>query len=272
MLARVARMVLSLVALLATYGAYRLLVVPWIEPSIRARSAEALAGDSAPASPRHDELAHLFPEGAWELKNPKLLRTDQGMLLFEDYRPLDETRLELRPCTLVFYTDKGRGEMQGRPVVLRAPQRAILEFAGGVNLLKARLGKLRGGRLEGEITIYTPPALSPPGQELRLVTRNVQIEPQRIWTPHELKFRFGPHFGEGRALTIQLGDPDKPVSIAGREPKLNAIRSLELSHIDRISLLLAAAGPLGAAPDATPLPEDIEEEERREEGEEQEKT
>jgi hypothetical protein len=247
MLRRALRILACCLVTLMAYWVYSLVAVPWIEPSIQAQSRpESVPRDRQPKLANLDSLADLFPEGSWELDNPKLLKTEQGMLLFQDYQPVDGSQLELRPCTLVFFSEKAPGKPRGRPIVMRAPQRAVLEFEGNVDLLKARLGRLRGGRLEGEISIYTPAAYSEPDQQLRIVTRNIQITPQRIWTPHELDFQMGRHHGKGRQLIIELGAPQR--SSSGSQPglQLGSIRSLELTKIDKISLVLPGGGPLGS--------------------------
>ncbi|MCO6455051.1 MAG: hypothetical protein J5I93_07100 [Pirellulaceae bacterium] len=247
MMSRGVRMLACFLATCLAYWAYSLLAVPWIEPSLATRPADdhRPATAAAPAA-RQDPLAELFAEGSWELGNPKLLKTDQGMLLFEDYRPIGGNQLELRPCTLVFFVDgklgeqpaPGTGAGQRRALVLRAPQRAVLEFEGDVDLLKARLGRLRGGRLEGDVLVYTAPDAPDSAQHLRIATRNVQISQQRIWTPHELDFQFGPHHGRGRQLTVQLGSPDRVAAArpSGKSPA--AVQWLELSHVEKLSLLL----------------------------------
>ena len=90
-----------------TYQAYALLVVPLIEPGPGAERGQAEA-EAPIAGDAHPEFAELFPEGAWERGRPMVLTTQWGKLLFKEYRPSNDGRLELVPCTIVFYAPKRR--------------------------------------------------------------------------------------------------------------------------------------------------------------------
>ena len=79
----------SIYCLIATVGAYwlyALLAVPIIEPP----RTEAHQSDDeywqAPPSVRRQALKSIFPEGAWELDNPKTIENRQGILLFKEYQ------------------------------------------------------------------------------------------------------------------------------------------------------------------------------------------
>ena len=80
-------------------------VAPWLEPPPIARAAPA-PGDSpttSVVSPElKRELTQLFPPDHWVHRNPKILETEQCTLLIQEYQPLPDGRLELKPCTLIF--------------------------------------------------------------------------------------------------------------------------------------------------------------------------
>ncbi len=82
------------------------------------REVQQAAFDPPLAGDTHPELAELFPEGAWERGRPMVLTTQWGKLLFREYRPSDDGRLELVPCTIVFYAptrgNTGGGGAPGR--------------------------------------------------------------------------------------------------------------------------------------------------------------
>lgn len=247
--------------MVAVYVVYALIVVPLVEPSAKFRKSKAVASRPS-ARPR--KLDHLFVTGSWELDRPKVIETDQGTLLFDEYEPMDDGRLKLTPCTVICYTEQGKKadsslstfsnsaplESVRRAIVLRAVQGATLNFDRPLNLLKGEVGNLIGGRLDGEITITSPPSEEGRDDEILLVTRNVQLDAHRIWTPHEVRFRYGPNVGTGRDLTIYLGGSKQ----SGKSEKsgkpsigLGGVKLLELVHLDRLDLHLNDSGLFGAA-------------------------
>ena len=56
-----------------------------------------------------------------------------------DYAPQPDGLLRIEPCTLIFYTSSKPGGEQGRPVVMRTPQGAL------VDAQRARQDSLRSG-------------------------------------------------------------------------------------------------------------------------------
>ena len=81
--------------------------MPFIEPTVEERKSTAsdsgsLLDRSADRS-RERQLTSLFAPGSWELDNPPVLETDNGMLLIKDYALLGDGLLELKPCTMVLY-------------------------------------------------------------------------------------------------------------------------------------------------------------------------
>lgn len=247
---RFARSLCVLAVVGVSYFAYSLVAVPLLEPRARMHRGRSDA-PSAPAPAAPDAaLSRLFPPGFldWELQQPKMLRTDQGMLLFREYRPTDDGQIELQPLTIVFCGDKQEGDKNARPLALRAPQGAVLQFDGPLNVLSGSLGRLVGGRIPGEVVIRSPE--SKPGQEdaLEIHSRNLQLERSRIWTPHDVRFRFGRSFGSGRDLTIRLAD--NPASSTPR----GSLRKLELTHVDKVHLELPADGLFAKSPGSADNP------------------
>ncbi len=236
----------ALTVVLTLLGAYALAVVPWLEPPPIARKP---GGDQsaapAPSPETQTDLARLFPPGSWELDNPKIVETDACTLLVKDYQPTPDGRLELMPCTLIFYAEGGAGQPR-RPIVLQSPQGAMIQFDKAIDIQRAEVGRLIGGRLPGEITIRSPETSPGAGDELHLTTRNIQIDRQRVFTPHEVVFNFGASHGRGRDLTIALlpKDPEDPSSGIG------GVRSLTLAKIEHLHLEMKGQGLLPAMPGA----------------------
>lgn len=240
------RYVSALAIVLIAFGAYALLAVPRLEPAIKLRTStpinELPSADTQARMDRHrQKLAHLFPKGAWQLAQPKVLETEHGTLLFKDYKPLEDGRIELKPLSLILYTGKPapttglRPAAPPRPMVLNAPDGAILQFDGDTDPSRADFGRLVGGLLAGEISISSPATSPSANDALSITTRNVQLDERRVWTPHAVNFRYGPSYGSGRDLVITMlpADKDGPKSSG---PAFEGVKSLELVHLDKLHL------------------------------------
>jgi len=255
---RLARAAISLSIVLVAYWAYAVVAVPWVEPSPRRRDDEQASG-GAPATRRRTtdryrrQLEALFPAGSWQLEQAKILYSPGALLLLKDYRTREDGSIELKPCTAVFYPSGGYLDKNGHPapaVVLHAPEGAILEFDPPLDLRRAEFGRLVGGRLVGQITIQGRGLRTGDGHDLEIVTRNVQLNAERVWTPHEVHFRLGRSFGSGRDMIITLRpDPQRREGRAG-SLAVAGIKSFELVHIDRFHLQtdLPALVPQNARP------------------------
>ena len=93
---RLAHVAATFAIVLMAYWAYAVVAVPLIEPA-----AEPIARRVGP-DPRPSESAKtlrrweaLFPPGAWELKDPKVLTMDQVQLVFQEYQNLGHGRVRI---------------------------------------------------------------------------------------------------------------------------------------------------------------------------------
>ena len=254
MKARLKRTSIALVVVLVGYQLYSWIAIPLIEPSITFAERPALApwGSQSARS-----FEGLFPPGSWELDNPKVLETDQGILLFDEYQPYSDGgndsdkeidsngRIELDRCTLIFNSDsfeatprrnRGAGKSASRPVVMRAESGATIYFDGPLSLMGGRFGRVVGGRLAGEIKIFSPPSSPGSSDDLEITTKGVQIDEQRIWTPHPVSFRYGRNRGSGRVLSIELQGKRKKNSPVENALAIGRIKSLELVHLDHLEV------------------------------------
>ena len=250
MLKRLTRVGLSFAIVAAAYGLYALTVVRWIEPQVRAsQSAEVPEGAGGRVDIRlnkHDALFEkIFPPGAWERQQPKVLESNQAMLLLDEHRPLGENRMELVPCTLIFFPqprEQADDSPQGAPIVLQARDGAELEFDGPLDLSRGEIGRLIGGRLRGEVVIFRRETAPGAGDGLEVVTSDVQMDSQRIQTPHPVRFQFGRNSGSGRNLIISLLPPEDMASQHG--PAIGGLKSLELVQVDKVRLQMAGRRPV----------------------------
>lgn len=249
----------ALAVVLATYGVYALLAAPWLEP--RAWGRGTSSGSPITTVEIDESFRELFEAGSWELDHPKIVETAQCTLLLRDYQPREGGQMEITPCTLIFYTaardstgDKGAEHKPvRRPIVLRAPQGAVLQFDRPLDVGHATVGRLLSGTLRGNIRIFSPPSRPGANDALELTTRNVKIDRERVYTPSTVDFRYGSSFGSGRDLTITLRPEDKQQS--GSSPTVGGLSVLQLARVDRLHLAGSAAGLLpdpSAANDPSP--------------------
>lgn len=228
----------------AMYIAYAWLVAPLLEPPpVKIiTTGPPPVGPIKPSSER-ERILSLFPADAWERDNAKIIETAQCTLLIKDYQQTDDGRLELKPCTLIFYAAPTDGAAKtpngkGRPIVLRSTQGAILQFDKPLDFARAEFSRLIGGRLPGELTIFSPPSSPTTNDALQISTRNLQMDSQRAFTPHDVDFQYGDSYGRGRDLTLFL----KPSEKNGKDTAIGGVSALQLSRIERIHLDLPGTG------------------------------
>jgi len=243
----------SFAVVLMMFWAYVLIAVPLIEPS-----ADPHRGDQVSAAEwqrrrsegggRLRELEGLFPKGAWELENPKILESDRVKLLLQDYVNRGDGTVEIRPCTMIFTPDEsasGQDQPERSAVVLQAPEGAILRFDQPLDPRRAKVGRLEGGQFLGEITIRSNGKLPDASDDLLIVTRDVDLTQERIATSHPVDFRLGPNYGRGREMQINLlaGESQANSEEPKRALQIRGVESFELRYLERLHLELAEEKP-----------------------------
>ncbi len=254
-MAHAIRIGVSFLCVLVAYWAYALLAVPLIEPAAagpdgRRPEASELAAARQRVDSRLAELAGLFPAGAWQLDNPKILETDRVKLLLRDYSNLGDGRVRIQPCTLI-YTPQPKPGRPPRPIVLDAPEGAVLKFDRPLDLRAGEVGRPISGRLLGEITIRGAGELPGEEDDLLIVTRDVELTEKRISTPQPVHFRWGRIVGSGQDMEIQLLEDDGGLHSAGRGPNITGIEQFEVRRLERLHLEFGPHSPLSSAA-ATP--------------------
>ncbi len=232
--AKIKRIAASFFAVLAVFWVYRIVAEPFIEPKLVAkRVAEVSAAEKQQARDQLENrlggYARFFADDAWERDNPIVLESESAKLLLREYTNLPDGRVRLTPCTVIFLPDGEAEETDSRRrvVVLQAPQGAVLRFDEAVDLGRAKIGRLLGGNLEGPITIHSGPTRPGGDDDLHVTTRDVQMLDDRITTPSEVQFRFGPSHGRGRDMRIELL-PGPESAGRRRGPNVGGIQSFEL--------------------------------------------
>src|SRR5262245_43031185 len=142
----IVRVGLSFVIVLVAYGGYAVMAVPWIEPAPEAAAEPTpppLASTAVQEIDPADRMYRWFgpDRQAWELQKPKMLRNDQGILLFQRYESdperLGSRKVRLEPVSLVFLSDDEGLDPKVRDrqaIIVRAAKGAVLGFDGPVSL------------------------------------------------------------------------------------------------------------------------------------------
>lgn len=240
MIERYSRILGSFLVTATLYMAYAVSVVPWIEPPTPEVALVRWTEDDVKiweenAKRQRADLGYWFNDDDWEMNSPKIIDTPQGKLLFDDYRPLDNGLMELKPCTMVFLSkgDDGDEELRKRKaLVLRAPDGALLRFDSEVDLKQAKLGKLIGGELLGEVQIAGGQRLPGPEDDLHITTRDVMLSETDISTPHLLEYRLGTHRGRGRGVAIELDNAEVNGKRELRGIKLLTLQEQVFVHLE----------------------------------------
>jgi hypothetical protein len=250
------RYISALAVLLVLCSAYGLTVAPWLEPppiERRPDPDETQAQAQIPAE-NNDELKALFPADHWVHNNPKVFEADPCKLFIQDYQPLENGDLELKPCVLIFYagaptatatTGGGSSASRGRPIILEAP-RAQLTFDRAVDFKRAEFGRVQKGTLSGDIVIHSPPTAPGARDQLLVRTRAVWLDRESIRTSNEVDFQYGDSSGKGRILEIALRTATPEEKKAGKS-KLGAVQTVSLKHLDYLRVATAGRGLLGNA-------------------------
>jgi lipopolysaccharide export system protein LptA len=252
-------MLLSTGLVFVGYSAYSTLAVPLIEPA--APPAPVAANIELPSdSSNIDEinqrkLAPYFAEDSWERTGrPKVLMTEKAIFVIKDHRTLDGDKVELTPFSMVILPTKKPGQetAPGRATIIQAPDGAVLEFDEPFDLKHIKSPHLIGGTLRGEINIYSQGTELGAKDDLRFVTRDIELRDDSISTPHEVKFQFGQSRGTAKDLEIKL----KLSTEAGRRRgEIEGIQSFELRknvHLEFVSANMVPGGNNADAP-ATPI-------------------
>lgn len=251
-MARIIRIGGSFAIVLVAYWAYALVAVPLIEPPADRQQSDRISEEAvnsrlhAAKERWREELEGLFPPGSPVLENnPKIVEIDPVKLIIEDYtRSADGKTVEIRPCTMIFMPDGSSADAAQRrrsSVVLEAAT-AVLEFDQPFDLSQAKVGRLTSGKLKGRITIRSQGKSPGPEDDLLVVTRDVDLNEERIWTEHPVDFRLGANHGRGRQMWIKLLPGDEDEGTQRRGPNVAGIELFEIRRLEKLHLRSGAEG------------------------------
>ncbi len=64
-----------------------------------------------------------FPEGSWELKNPKVIGNDRVKVLVSEYTNKSGGVMELKKCTMLFFEEPAAGKPDAPPLIMQVAGR-----------------------------------------------------------------------------------------------------------------------------------------------------
>ena len=93
---------------MAAFTAYRVAAVPFLEPSVAAPDASCGLFSASQQSAGDPRLARLFPPDSWQLQRSDQAGKRPFELLMKDYHNLPDGRVEMYPCSIVFFPGRFR--------------------------------------------------------------------------------------------------------------------------------------------------------------------
>ena len=244
----IAKYLFALSAMIVAWTVYAKVAVPYLEgpPTVVRRQQVSEyypdVGDILDKS----HLSSIIPADAWELGSCKTLLTPQGTIYFEEMEPLDDQgTYQLMPFTIVVNDPVNKirtepevePEKKTAPIVLRSLEGARLKFTKPLTARSKNDDvELESAQLDGQVTVFRPANPGTEEDQLRIVTRNIQINRSHIFTLADVYFSFGPHHGSGRNLSIQLTHKPEPDSPAKSFSNINGVEQMELAFVSELVL------------------------------------
>lgn len=225
------------------YFAYLKLAVPLIEwqPDIEVVRRIIPATDLIAPPLDKSRLISLLPKDAWELRECKTITTPTGTILFQEFTEQENGTMQVKPFTLISGLGEdglavGSKRASKPPTVLRCLDGANLRFDRPVSEALNRGAKLALAGLTGDVDIYRPPSQPDKSDMLHVLTRNVQVDTNRIYTLDRVAFSYGPHRGSGRNLRIDLLHDDRLAPGQQDFSSIAGVSKLELAFLDHLRI------------------------------------
>jgi hypothetical protein len=238
-----------LVPLTLLYAIYQLLLVPFLEPP---RSKQpATKWDTAAIPQKANWWESHFPDGAWQRTSPRIVKTDNAILLFQSREEKSAKCWSFKPLTIII--PQRNSGLSTSAIIIQNPSGAEIEFKSPVEWSK-ELPPIERGRLLGEISIDSQADPRQKKERLNIVARDLIIDRRTISTLQPIQMTLGNSRVHGRDLTIQL---DKDILTSDQpgnknDSPFNGLDALELVYVDRVEIALENGGlwPSKDVPDA----------------------
>ena len=187
--------------------AYQTLVTPQLHPP---EVKEMHAATMPPLTRFNESIKGLFPdEDCWQRGGCTILKTVDGMLLFEEWVDLGNNKFRLSPLSIVV----GGGLKNGgatTPVTIDAPQGAEIQFNRSLEMGGGPTPAIERGRVIGPVVVKRMGEDADDG-DLLVHTSNIGLDSQKIWTTDEFDLTSGGLSMRGRDLTLHLTKTGKGI-------------------------------------------------------------
>jgi hypothetical protein len=235
----VATYMIGLALMIFGYSSYVKYAVPVIEgpPNLIKRSTPKL---SQLPPPIHEKthLIPLLPADTWELGDCQTLFTPSGTIAFKEIEQLEDGNLKIVPFSMFAGITDPQDEQPLKPdtpTVLRAVEGAILKFDKPFNEVMQGKANMQSARLLGDVDIFRPATNAKQDDPLHILTSNVHVDKNRVYTLDSVLFAFGPHRGRGRNMTIDLMHKSDGDS-AGEFSSIESVKRMELAFLEKLRI------------------------------------
>jgi hypothetical protein len=225
MLKKFRQYLVALTVVLAMAVAYQTVVTPQLHPP----EVKRMHAATMPPLTRFNEgIKGLFPdEDCWQRSGCTILKTVDGMLLFEEWVDLGNNKYRLSPLSIVV----GGGLKSGgatTPIIIDAPQGAEIQFSRSLQMGGGPTPAIERGRVIGPVVVKrTGDGVKK--RDLLVHTSNIGLDSQKIWTTDEFDLTSGGLSMRGRDLTLHLTKTGKGI------PELERV---ELIYLYRLKYLV----------------------------------
>ncbi|OUW83677.1 MAG: hypothetical protein CBD74_05410 [Saprospirales bacterium TMED214] len=207
MLQKIRQYLIALTVVLAMAVAYQTLVTPQLHPP---EVKEMHVATMPPLTRFNESIKGLFPdEDCWQRGGCTILKTVDGMLLFEEWVDLGNNKFRLSPLSIVV----GGGLKNGgstAPITIDAPQGAEIQFNRSLQMGRGPTPAIERGRVIGPVVVKRLVDDSE-NNDLLVHTSNIGLDSQKIWTTDEFDLTSGGLSMRGRDLTLHLTKTGKGI-------------------------------------------------------------
>lgn len=232
------RVTITLAVIACLFSAYRLFLLPILEPPVQRGPLEHSPSQESAASNRFKDF---FPAGSWEL-NPDniVIETEELTLIFQDYENDKGEIIRGKPCSILFYpqlasrrsSPSTNWESPPNPVIVSIPEG--VEIRMDAPMTSQSFGRPVWGKMHGRVTVQWKGEKETAEDDLFIGTRDVIYENGVIQSDQIVEFRYGKHFGRGNDFLIRLDFQSQEE----KTPDFTGIRSFELRHLSFLRLIL----------------------------------
>lgn len=230
------RVTITLAILACLFSAYRLFLLPILEPPMQ-RSESA---SSSPEVSSNSRFKDFFPAGSWELHPDNIvIETEDITLIFQDYENEKGEIIRGKPCSILFYpnlkdmnSDSEIWVKPIHPVIVSIPEG--VEIRMDAPMTSQSVGRPVWGMMHGSVTVTWQGESETADDDLFIGTRDVVYENGTIKSNQIVEFRYGKHVGRGNDFLIQLDFQSQEE----KTPDVTGIRSFELRHLNFLRMIL----------------------------------